>query len=60
MEECPKCYHMTAEKNHYTGKLVCYNRFCHKDSMEIKATCKKCKHPHCQFSSGVKYVNKKG
>jgi len=28
MKECPKCGKMTAEINHYTGKLICYNREC--------------------------------
>jgi hypothetical protein len=28
MEECPKCGHMSAERNHYTGLLICYNRSC--------------------------------
>lgn len=28
MEPCPKCKKMTAERNHYTGLLICYNRAC--------------------------------
>lgn len=28
MELCPKCNLMTAETNHNSGKLVCYNRYC--------------------------------
>lgn len=28
MEQCPICKRMSSERNHYTGLLVCYNRFC--------------------------------
>jgi len=28
MEICPKCHKMTAERNHYNQKLICYNREC--------------------------------
>ena len=28
MELCPKCGHMTAERNHYNQELICYNREC--------------------------------
>lgn len=28
MEECPKCGNISAERNHYTKLLVCYNRTC--------------------------------
>lgn len=28
MEQCPKCKRMSAERNHYTGELICYNRAC--------------------------------
>ena len=28
MEKCPICGNMTAEKNMYTGQLVCYLRRC--------------------------------
>ncbi len=28
---------MTAEKNHYTGKLICYNRFCDQERTEAQA-----------------------
>lgn len=37
MEFCPKCKRMTAEKNHYTGKLICYNRFCDQERTEAQA-----------------------
>ncbi len=37
MERCPKCGRMTAEKNHYTKTLICYNRFCEREENEIKA-----------------------
>ncbi len=28
MEKCPKCGRISAERNHYTGLLICYNRSC--------------------------------
>ena len=28
MELCPQCGRMTAERSHYTGILICYNRDC--------------------------------
>lgn len=28
MELCPKRKKTMAEKNHYTGKIVCFNRYC--------------------------------
>lgn len=28
MEQCPKCKRMSAEKNHNTGKLICYWKTC--------------------------------
>lgn len=28
MEKCPACGRMTAERNHYTRKLICYSRDC--------------------------------
>lgn len=28
MELCPLCNKMTAERSHYTGVLICYNRDC--------------------------------
>lgn len=34
MELCPLCEKMTAERSHYTGILICYNRFCEKDLAE--------------------------
>ena len=47
MDRCPKCREMTAERNHYTKKLICYNRKClwkETDINEICATCiMKCK-----------------
>lgn len=36
MEICPKCKKMTAERNHYTKELICYNRFCEQQTMESK------------------------
>lgn len=30
VELCPVCKRMTAERNHYNGNLVCYNRYCGK------------------------------
>ncbi len=37
MELCPLCHKMTAEKSHYTGVSICYNRFCNKDWLERMA-----------------------
>lgn len=34
MELCPKCKRMTAEKNHNTGKVICYNKFCDQQAGE--------------------------
>ena len=28
MKICPKCKHLSAELNHYTNLIVCYNRAC--------------------------------
>jgi len=28
MERCPQCKQMTAERDHYTGNLVCYSTTC--------------------------------
>ena len=28
MELCPKCKRLSAEINHYTGLLICYNLSC--------------------------------
>lgn len=36
MELCPKCNKMSAERNHYTKLLICYNRSC--DYRESKAS----------------------
>jgi hypothetical protein len=35
MELCPECLHMRAERNHYTGQLVCYNPNCEIESATI-------------------------
>jgi len=36
MDLCPKCNRMTAERNHYTQELICYNRFCEQQASELK------------------------
>ncbi len=42
MELCPKCNRMTAERNHYTEELICYNRFCGIETVkEVKSHRKK-------------------
>ncbi len=38
MELCPKCRRMTAERNHYTKEIICYNRFCEQQTVEGKST----------------------
>jgi hypothetical protein len=38
MELCPKCNRMTAERNHYTKEIICYNRFCTQESVEREKT----------------------
>ncbi len=37
MELCRKCKRMTAEKNHYTGEIVCYNRFCDEEAKQTQS-----------------------
>lgn len=39
MEQCPKCKHMSAERNHYTKLLICYNRNCDYKEKKIKNIC---------------------
>ena len=36
MELCPKCKHMTAERNHYTHEVICYNVSCEKEASELQ------------------------
>ena len=35
MELCPKCNRMTAERNHYTKELICYNRRCEEEVIAL-------------------------
>ena len=35
MELCPKCKRMTAERNHYTKQIICYNKNCEQQGMEL-------------------------
>jgi len=36
MEVCPKYGRFCAERNHYTGLLLCYNRSCDYKEEEVK------------------------
>jgi len=36
MELCKKCNRMTAERDHYTGEVICYSRFCVEQTSEFK------------------------
>jgi hypothetical protein len=39
MELCPKCGRVTAERNHYTKMLVCYNiKCCYQEGKENRET----------------------
>ena len=37
MELCPKCKRMTAERNHNTGTIICYNKFCDQQTNEFQS-----------------------
>ncbi len=41
MELCQKCKKMSAEKNHYTGEIICYNRFCDQEAKDMRITAEK-------------------
>ena len=41
MELCAKCKKMTAERNHYTREVICYNRYCDQESSQLKVTSEK-------------------
>ena len=52
MEICPKCKHLSAELNHYTNLIVCYNRAC---GFEEKKECEHDWRKVCWTNQAITY-----